>query len=96
MEFDKKLMEHLEKNPFFSRYTRLGVKESLFSDTVGALGHLQSKILKCAYPELIGRKIIQTLSTKLPFERFPVDSDAIAYRYAEGAASRLSGKKTRL
>ena len=88
------LKHRCEKNLFLKRYAELDIRESLFSDTVGALGHLQNRIVRCSYPELIGRKIITTRPTKEPFERFPVDSKGVAYRYAEGCATRLSGKKT--
>jgi HK97 family phage major capsid protein len=49
--------------------------------------------VEAAYPELIGRNIINVLPTSEALERFPLDVDAVAYRYAEGAMTRLSGKK---
>jgi HK97 family phage major capsid protein len=42
---------------------------------------------------MIGRNIITVMPTSEAMERFPLDNDAVAYRYAEGAATRLSGKK---
>ena len=90
---EKKLMERVEKNPLFKRYVEVGVKEKLFSDVAGALGYMQDKVVKCAYPELIGRKMITARPTKEPVEKFPIDSKAVAYNYAEGAVARLSGKK---
>jgi HK97 family phage major capsid protein len=33
------------------------------------------------------------MPTTEPMERFPLDADAVAYEYAEGAKTRLSGKK---
>ena len=94
MEIDNEFRKRIDKNLFFQRYRDLGIKESLFSDTVGAVGHLQSRITACAYPQLIGRKIIDVQPTKLPSERWPLDSKAVAYRYAEGTATRLSGSKS--
>jgi hypothetical protein len=58
-----------------------------------AIGHLQSKIVACAEPELIGRKIIRVQHTNLPTERWVLDSKAVAYRYVQGTAARLSGAK---
>lgn len=93
MELNEKLMERVEKNPLFKRYIEAGIKEHLFSDMAGALGYMHDKVVKCAYPELIGRNIITARPTKEPVEKFPVDSKAVAYNYAEGAVTRLSGKK---
>jgi HK97 family phage major capsid protein len=42
---------------------------------------------------MIGRDIITVMPTTEPMERFPLDEKAVAYRYAEGAATRLSGHK---
>jgi HK97 family phage major capsid protein len=93
VELTKKLMERVEKNPLFKRYIEAGVKENLFSDMAGALGYMHDKVVRCAYPELIGRNIITSRLTKEPVEKFPIDSKAVAYNYAEGAVTRLSGKK---
>lgn len=93
MELTEKVMERIEKNLLFKRYIEAGIKEHLFTDTAGALGYMQNKVVKCAYPELIGRNIIMTRPTKEPMEKFPIDSKAVAYSYAEGAVTRLSGKK---
>src|SRR3989337_599291 len=93
MELAEEMMERCEKNFFFKRYMEIGVKEKLFSDVAGALGHMQNRVVRCAYPELIGRKIITTRTTKEPVEKFPLDSKAVAYSYAEGAVTRLGGKK---
>lgn len=93
MELTEKLMERVEKNPLFKRFVEVGIKEKLFSDVVGALGYMQDKVSKCAYPELIGRSIIAARFTKEPVEKFPIDSKAVAYNYAEGAVTRLSGRK---
>lgn len=86
-------MERVEKNPLFKRFVEVGIKEKLFSDVVGAFGYMQNKVSKCAYPELMGRSIITARPTKEPVEKFPINSKAIAYNYAEGAVTRLSGKK---
>jgi len=96
MELDKKLLERVEKNPFFKRYAELGIKENLFSDMTGALGRMHNRVASCAYPELIGRKIITARLTKEPVEKFSLDSKAVAYTYAEGAVTRLSGRKNEL
>ncbi len=93
---EKKLMERVEKNSLFKRYVEVGIKEKMFSDVTGALGYMHNKVAKCAYPELIGRSIITARPTKEPVEKFPVDSKAVAYNYAEGAVTRLSGKKNEI
>jgi hypothetical protein len=93
VELTEKLMERAAKNPLFKRYIEAGIKEHLFSDMAGALGYMHNKVVKCAYPELIGRNIITARPTKEPVEKFPVGSKAVAYNYAEGAVTRLSGKK---
>lgn len=93
MESDKNLLERAEKNPFFKRYVELGIKEKLFSDMTGALGTMHNRLVRCAYPELIGRRIITTRLTKEPVEKFSLESKAVAYTYAEGAVTRFSGKK---
>jgi HK97 family phage major capsid protein len=80
-------------SPFLKRYATLGVKEGLFSDTVGALGKMHDTLVEAAYPEQIGRNIINVMPTNEPLERFPLDSTAVAYRYAEGTKTRLSGDK---
>jgi len=80
-------------SPWFKRYTAVGIKEGLFSDSAGALGKLHDTLVEAAYPELIGRIIINVMPTSEALERFPLDVDAVAYRYAEGAMTRLSGKK---
>jgi HK97 family phage major capsid protein len=78
---------------FFKRYTNVGIKEGLFSDSTGALGKMHDTLVEAAYPELIGRNIINVVPTAEAMERFPLDESAVAYRYAEGAVTRLSGKK---
>lgn len=83
----------IDENLFFQRYRDLGVKEGLFSDTISGVGHLQQKILQLAYPEFIGRKIIEVRPTKEAIERFPLAGKAVGYAYAEGVACRLSGDK---
>ena len=92
MEITKEMIERAEKNLLFKRYVDVGIKESLFSDVAGALGYMHNQLVKCAYPELIGRKIIAVRETKEPMEKFPINSKAVAYSYAEGAITRLSGK----
>ncbi len=87
-------LKRIEENLFFQRYSELETKEGLYSDTIQALGHLQQQIIKCAYPDLIGRRIISVETTKEPIERFPLASKAVAYRQAEGTVIRLSGDKT--
>ena len=91
------LMESLKhkavSHPFFKRYAEVGVKEGLFSDMIGALGRMHDALVECAYPELIGRNIVTVRSTTESMERFPLDAKAVAYKYAEGAVTRLSGAK---
>jgi hypothetical protein len=85
--------QKMPSHPFMKRYTELGVKEGLFSDSAGALGKMHDTLVAAAHPALIGRSIINVLPTTEAMERFPLDVDAVAYRYAEGALTRLSGKK---
>ena len=54
---------------------------------------MHDTMVDAAWPELIGRSIINVLPTTEALERFPLDGGAIAYQYAEGGAVRLSGKK---
>jgi len=93
----RQLMENLTHktaaHPFFRRYCEVGLREGLFSDVTGALGRMHDTLVQAAYPEMIGRDIINVRLTKEPMERFPLDEKAVAYRYAEGAVTRLSGKK---
>jgi len=93
----RQLMENLvhktAAHPFFRRYCEVGLREGLFSDVTGALGRMHDTLVQAAYPEMIGRDIINVRLTKEPMERFPLDEEAVAYRYAEGAVARLSGKK---
>jgi hypothetical protein len=84
----------MSTHPFMKRYTETGIKEGLFSDSVGALGKMHDTLIQAAQPNLIGRSIITVLPTTEQMERFPLDVDAIAYRYAEGTITRLSGKKS--
>jgi len=100
MQRDGEFKEHVETlrhkanvHPFLKRYCEVGVREGLFSDAVGALGRLHDTLVQAAYPEMIGRSIITVRPTSEAIERFPLDEKAVAYRYAEGAATRLSGKK---
>lgn len=81
------------ESPFFKRYIAMGIKEGLFSDAASALGKMHDALVEAAYPELIGRNIINVKPTSEAMERFPLDTDAVAYRYAEGTITRLSGKK---
>ncbi len=101
MQRDGEFKEHVEHlrpkasvHPFLKRYCEVGVREGLFCDSTGALGRLHNTLVQAAYPEMIGRGIITVMPTKEAMERFPLDAEAVAYRYAEGAATRLSGKKS--
>jgi hypothetical protein len=91
--------EHVEKlklrseHPFLKRYAQIGVREGFFSDMTGALGRMHDTLVATAWPELIGRALIKVKGTSEPLERFPLDAGAVAYEYAEGAVTRLSGKK---
>jgi HK97 family phage major capsid protein len=100
MQRDGEFKEHVETlrhkanvHPFLKRYCEVGIREGLFSDAVAALGRLHDTLVQAAYPEMIGRGIITVRPTTEAMERFPLDEKAVAYRYAEGAATRLSGKK---
>ena len=94
MKLNERLMERVGRNPIFVRYVELGVKEGLFSDMVGAVGELQKTLVRCAYPALVGRRMIEVRFTDKVKERFPLDRRAVGYCYAEGGAARLSGAKT--
>jgi hypothetical protein len=100
IERDGEFKEHVENmrhratvHPFLKRYCEMGVREGLFSDSASALGRLHDTLVQAAYPEMIGRNIITVRTTNESMERFPLDEGAVAYSYAEGAATRLSGKK---
>jgi len=100
MQKDGEFKEHVETlrhkatvHPFLKRYCEVGVREGLFSDAVSAIGRLHDTLVQAAYPEMIGRGIITVRPTTEAMERFPLDEKAVAYRYAEGAVTRLSGKK---
>jgi len=92
-QFYEGLKEKAAVHPFFKRYAEIGVREGLFSDMVGALGRMHDTLVEAAYPELIGRNIINVKPTTETMERFPLDVKGVAYLYAEGGATRLSGKK---
>jgi hypothetical protein len=90
----EQLKTKVEQNPFLKRYVALGVKEGFFSDSANALGHMHDIVVDAAWPEMIGRNIINVMPTSEALERFPLDGGAVAYVYAEGGSVRLSGKKT--
>ena len=81
------------EHPFLKRYAKMGLKEGFFSDMAGALGKMHNTLVQSAWPELIGRNIITVRPTTETMERFPLHVGAVAYKYAEGAVTRLSGKK---
>ena len=87
------LKPKIEANPFLKRYVAMGIKEGLFSDSANALGRMHDTMVDSAWPELIGRNIIQVIPTSEALERFPLDGGAVAYQYAESGVLRLSGKK---
>ena len=96
-ESTRKIYEELQPkmnaHPFMKRYIATGIKEGLFSDGVGALGKMHDTLVQAAQPKLVGRNIINVMPTTEQMERFPLDAEAVAYRYAEGAVTRLSGAK---
>ncbi len=83
----------MDVHPFLKRYCEIGIDEGLFSDSTSALGRLHDTLVQAAYPEMIGRDIINVMPTTEPMERFPLDEKAVAYRYAEGTATRYTGQK---
>ncbi len=91
-EVYEKLKQKID-HPFMKRYVAMGLKEGLFSDMTSALGRMHDTLVQAAFPELIGRNIINTTPTSETMERYPLDTDAVAYRYSEGTVTRLSGKK---
>src|SRR4030067_3444020 len=88
------LLKQKTEHPFLKRYVQMGVKEGLFSDMVGALGRMHDTLVQSAWPELIGRNVVTVRPTTETMERFPLVIETVAYRYTEGAVTRLSGKKT--
>ena len=92
-ELYEKLKEKAASHPFVKRYCAAGIKEGFFSDMTGALGRMHDTLVEAAWPELIGRNVINVRPTTEVLERFPLDVGAVAYEYAEGAVTRLSGKK---
>lgn len=99
---DAEFKEHVESlkqkinvHPFLKRYCEVGVQEGFFSDTVSALGKMHDTLVQSSYPEMIGREIITVLPTTETMERFPLEQKTVAYAYAEGASTRLSGQKNR-
>ena len=80
-------------HPFLKRYAQMGIKEGFFSDMAGALGRMHDTMVDAAWPELIGRSIINVMPTTEAMERFPLDAGAVAYQYAEGAVTRLKRQK---
>jgi hypothetical protein len=94
----RQVYEHMKAKmitqPFLRRYADMAVKEALTSDSVGALGLMHDTLVAAAQPNLIGRNIIKVLPTNEPMERFPLDVNGVAYRFAEGSSTRLSGAKT--
>jgi hypothetical protein len=87
------LRQKAESNPFLKRYVALGVKEGLFSDSANALGRMHDMMVEAAWPELIGRGMINVMPTTEALERFPLDGGAVAYQAAESGIVRLSSKK---
>jgi hypothetical protein len=83
----------IPSHPFFKQYAEVGVKEALFSDSANALGMMHDTLVNAAWPELIGRNIINVMPTSNAMERFPLDGGCVAYKYAQGAMTRLSSKK---
>ena len=82
------------EHPFIKRYLQTGIKEGFFSDMTSALGRMHNALVQNAWPELIGRNMITVKPTTETLERFPLDAGAVAYKYAEGSVTRLSGKKS--
>ncbi len=83
-------------NAFLKRYIERGIQEGLFSDAASALGRMHDTLVEAAYPELIGRNIIEVMSTNESMERFPLEPKAVGYKYAEGATTRLVGSKNEI
>ena len=54
----EELKRKSETNPFLKRYIGMGIKEGLFSDSANALGRMHDTMVDAAWPELIGRSII--------------------------------------
>ena len=52
MSVSNETIKSLEVNPFFQRYKESGIKEALFSDTIGAIGHMQNKIVSLCKTQL--------------------------------------------
>lgn len=80
-------------NPFIQRFAKLGMKEGIFSDMAGALGKIHDTVVDAARPNLIARYIIDTRTTEEALERFPLESESVAYIASEGAINRVSGAR---
>jgi hypothetical protein len=44
----------MSSHPFMKRYTEMGIKEGLFSDSTGALGKMHDTLVATALPNCIG------------------------------------------
>jgi hypothetical protein len=68
-------------------YTRL-LKEGLYRDVAGALGHVQDIVWAAAFPNLISRSMIKTIQTSQMMERFPKEYIPYAFDTNEGPAMK--------
>jgi hypothetical protein len=89
----EELKRKIDTQTFLRCYTELGIKEGFFSDQANALGQMHNTIVDAAWPEMIGRSIINVKPTSEAIERFPLDGGAVAYQYSEAGCVRLSAKK---
>jgi len=92
--------EHLKQmeiraagNPWIQQYSKVGMKEGIFSSMAAALGKIHDTVVDAARPNLIGRQIIDVRSTEEALERFMLEAEAVAYIGGEGGIKRLSGAR---
>jgi len=92
LEFDQQV-KRAAGNPWINRFTKLGMKEGLFSDMASALGKIHDVIVEAAKPNLIARQIIDTRTTTEALERFIKAKKSVAYVGAEGGNVRIAGER---
>jgi len=80
-------------NSWVQRYAKMGMREGIFSDMAGALGKIHDTVVDAARPNVIARQIIDVRSTEEALERFPLESESVAYIAAEASINRFSGAR---
>jgi len=91
-EFDQ-MVQRVQRNPFFQRYTQKGIQEGVLSDQAQALGRMHDVVIEAAKPALIGREIIWVRPTSEALERFPKAKKGKAYVMAESGKVYVVGER---